>query len=726
MKTDTSHGFSRSRAAAIAALAVLGLATAGSSVGAQTPAASPPQVAAAQTDASKADAFLVVDCLLPSQVRRLGSRMTFLAPRRAIKTTGRDCEIRGGEYVSYDRANYATALKVWLDGANGGDAKSQTYVGEIYEKGLGLAPDYATAAQWYRKAADQNYAAAAINLGSLYERGLGVPKDPAEALRWYRRASGLPDLAFEIQPDPSDTRVAQLEAEVDQYRKDLEARQRELDQAQGETAALRRGLSQQNEEAQAARNDLEQLRRERAALEARDRTATAELERLRKAIDERSARVQAKEKEISALQSRLAKAQSEAPAAPKTPQAAQAQQNVQAAQDKLARAESNVRAQRAGLDQVRWERDPAGPDIELVNVQLMEAAESAAPKGAGDRTLLLVGRVASPAKITSFAINGTEQLVDTSPLDTKFRAEIAVKGTKDERVRLVAVDGNQRRCAAELMVPARVQLASTTGTPATTSIPSGTRASQGNYYALVIGISEYGRMGRLDTPVRDVEAVARVLRQDYGFTVKLLTNPGRTQILSELNDLREKLTAKDNLLIYFAGRGELNPQGQRGYWLPADAEPNNPATWISDVQLSDILNVMSVRQLLVVADSPYAATLSRSANGRLEPALKNADFARALDSLSSKRARMVLTSGGNEPIADTSAGGTTNSVFTGSFVEALRANKSVMLGRDVYREIQVRVYTAARRLGFNQTPSYAPIKFAGHDGGEFMFVRKGS
>src|SRR5262245_2329114 len=64
--------------------------------------------------AAKADELLVVDCLLPGQVRRLGSKLTMLTARRAMKTSQRDCEIRGGEYVSYDRANYATALKVWL------------------------------------------------------------------------------------------------------------------------------------------------------------------------------------------------------------------------------------------------------------------------------------------------------------------------------------------------------------------------------------------------------------------------------------------------------------------------------------------------------------------------------------------------------------------------------------------------------------------------------------
>ena len=52
------------------------------------------------------DEFPTVDCLLPGQVRKLGRKLTFLAPRRPVRTSQTDCEIRGGEYVSYDKASY--------------------------------------------------------------------------------------------------------------------------------------------------------------------------------------------------------------------------------------------------------------------------------------------------------------------------------------------------------------------------------------------------------------------------------------------------------------------------------------------------------------------------------------------------------------------------------------------------------------------------------------------
>jgi uncharacterized protein len=134
----------------------------------------------------------IVDCLLPGQVRQLG-QMTYVSQRRPVRTTAADCRIRGGEYVAYDRADYKSALHVWMAAAQAGDPEAQNNVGEIYERGLGGEPNYEAAVIWYQKAADQGYARAQFNLGTLYEQGLGVPKDRLAALNLYRRAWGLPE-----------------------------------------------------------------------------------------------------------------------------------------------------------------------------------------------------------------------------------------------------------------------------------------------------------------------------------------------------------------------------------------------------------------------------------------------------------------------------------------------------------------------------------------------------
>ncbi len=176
--------------------------------------------------ATSANDFIIVDCLLPGQVKKLGSKFTFLAPRRPIKTSGADCAIRGGEYVAFDRADYSTALKVWLPLAQDGSAEAQTYVGEIYEKGLGLTPDYQVAAHWYEKAVAQNHSRAQINLGHLYELGLGVASDKQQALNLYRAASGINDDKLLFKSTLSSTHVplkkyADVQTELTQQQQQL-------------------------------------------------------------------------------------------------------------------------------------------------------------------------------------------------------------------------------------------------------------------------------------------------------------------------------------------------------------------------------------------------------------------------------------------------------------------------------------------------------------------------
>ena len=126
--------------------------------------------------------------------------LSFEAPPGTC-TSASDCRlIRGGEYTAYDRADYKSALRVWMDLASSGDAAAQNNVGEIFERGLGGEQNYATAVIWYQKVIDNKSASdqiriagALFNMATLYEQGLGVDKDPLQALNYYRRASGLPE-----------------------------------------------------------------------------------------------------------------------------------------------------------------------------------------------------------------------------------------------------------------------------------------------------------------------------------------------------------------------------------------------------------------------------------------------------------------------------------------------------------------------------------------------------
>jgi len=230
-------------------------------------------MAVPSSSAARIQDFVLVDCLLPGQIRRLGTSMTYLTPRRSVKATERDCAIRGGEYVLFDRSDYGSALATLLPKARSGDPVAQTYVGEIYEKGLGLpGPDYAVAASWYRKAADQDHGPAQTSLGSLYERGLGVPKDKVAALEWYRRATGLTEdrLIFE----------SALKAEREAFQREIALRNRvasslrqQLHQAKQQQTSASTGASPRAQELQRVKES--QLRETQREAELRQKTLHA-------------------------------------------------------------------------------------------------------------------------------------------------------------------------------------------------------------------------------------------------------------------------------------------------------------------------------------------------------------------------------------------------------------------------------------------------------------------
>jgi hypothetical protein len=189
---------------------------------------------AAGSDRERVAKLHVVDCLLPGQVRQLGRR-TYLTARRPIRTTAAECEIRGGEYVAFDRADYQTALNVWMQAAQAGDAEAQTNVGEIFEKGLGTSPNYQAAALWYEKAAEQGNTRAQFNLGTLYETGRGVGMDKVAALNWYRRAWGMAedDLMF------SSAAEREQEALRDELEQSLEEKNAQLELLRDQVKKLR-------------------------------------------------------------------------------------------------------------------------------------------------------------------------------------------------------------------------------------------------------------------------------------------------------------------------------------------------------------------------------------------------------------------------------------------------------------------------------------------------------
>ena len=233
----------------------------------------------------------------------------------------------------------------------------------------------------------------------------------------------------------------------------------------------------------------------------------------------------------------------------------------------------------------------------------------------------------------------------------------------------------------------------------------------GNYHALIIGINDYKELPVLKTAVNDAKAVAQVLQDEYGFKITLLLNPTRTEIIDALDKFRATMGSRDNLLIYYAGHGWLDTEADRGYWLPVDAKSDRRSQWVSNVTITDTLKALQAKHVMVVADSCYSGTLARSAN----VGLRSGDYFKRM---SKKTARVAMVSGGLEPVADKGGGG--HSPFAKAFIAALRDNREFVLdGTQLFNKVRRPVMVAA-----DQTPQYSDVKNAGHDGGDFLFVRK--
>jgi len=237
-----------------------------------------------------------------------------------------------------------------------------------------------------------------------------------------------------------------------------------------------------------------------------------------------------------------------------------------------------------------------------------------------------------------------------------------------------------------------------------------TALDYGRYYALVIGNNGYKKLPKLNTAVDDAKAVAATLEREYGFTVSLLTDASEEQMIGALAELRRTLTPNDNLLIFYAGHGWYDDGAERGYWLPVDAVADNQSHWISNADITDSLKAMQAKHVLVVADSCYSGSLTRG----LAIGSGSSSY---FEDIVKRRARTVLTSGGLEPVLDAGGGG--HSVFARAFLDALNANSGVIDGEGIYHKVYDQV-----RLNAEQEPGYGNIRLAGHDGGDFLFVRK--
>ena len=362
-------------------------------------------------------------------------------------------------------------------------------------------------------------------------------------------------------------------------------------------------------------------------------------------------------------------------------------------------------------------RPPATPQPAVKSDRTPPSIDVPASLTTDGATIEISGKVEDASQVVEVSVNGRPIPVLPSGAFNVTRG-VPVGAS---RVVVAAVDewGNRSERNVDIRRRNVVVAARSPVSPPVSARPAGldpfAGVHFGRYHAVVIGNDRYRHLQPLRSARNDAASVSRILAEEYGFAVTQLTDATRGEILGSLATMRATLKPDDNLLIYYAGHGVVDSVTEQGYWLPVDAEQQNPANWISNTDLTNMLRAIRARHVMVVADSCYSGTLVRAASAKLATAR---DKVKWVERMLGKRGRTALVSGGLEPVVD-SGTGTDHSVFAQAFIAALKENREVLEGHALFDRIKRPVI-----LNADQTPQYSDIRLAGHEGGEFIFVRR--
>ena len=140
-----------------------------------------------------------------------------------------------------------------------------------------------------------------------------------------------------------------------------------------------------------------------------------------------------------------------------------------------------------------------------------------------------------------------------------------------------------------------------------------------------------------------------------------------------------------------------------------------PGDWLSTNEINETLKMVRAKNILVAADSCYSGTLTRGI--KIEESQDSDSNIEFIKRLHEKRSRIVITSGGNEPVLDQKNEDDRYSVFATPLINALKNNHEIVPAHTIFNKVMTYVVSEAK-----QTPIYSHMKDLGHQGGDFIFA----
>ncbi|MBN2520576.1 MAG: tetratricopeptide repeat protein [Bacteroidales bacterium] len=231
-------------------------------------------------------------------------------------------------------------------------------------------------------------------------------------------------------------------------------------------------------------------------------------------------------------------------------------------------------------------------------------------------------------------------------------------------------------------------------------------------FFFILAIDKYENWPSLHNAVKDATRFKDVLLSKYQFDEQYLfelydQDATHENIRNELIKIKNQITANDNLIIYYAGHGDYDPEFDDGAWIPVDAHEGNEADYIPNVVLLEYLKKLETLHTFLIADACFSGSLFIPDN--------KLSYEPGNDKLQS---RWAFSSGNLEYVADGAIG--EHSPFAGFLIESLEQNKRDRISTsDIIGYVKFKVKTVS-----DQTPVGKPLKIPGNKGGEFVFYTK--
>ena len=234
---------------------------------------------------------------------------------------------------------------------------------------------------------------------------------------------------------------------------------------------------------------------------------------------------------------------------------------------------------------------------------------------------------------------------------------------------------------------------------------------EGKNFLLIIGINSYKYWPKLNNAVKDAKDMKAVLLSRYNFNSSEVLelyddDASKKNILEKLSKLKDVVTEKDNVMIYFSGHGWYNKDIDEGYWIPVNAQKNEETDYLPNSTLLKYIKALSCKHVFMIADACFSGALfSQGSRGYVE----NVD---------KFKSRWGLTSGRLEAVSDGFSGN--NSPFASYCIKFLKENtKPAFPCSELIQYVKVSVSNNAE-----QTPIGNPLRNVGDEGGEYIFRLK--